>query len=145
MMIIAYVVFLALAAISALHLLWATGSSFPSKNRKILARTVIGFKGRDRMPPKWQFVVIAALLLLDAVWALVLGRVILPAMPSWLAIAGGVILVLVFAARGIAGYTKRWRKIVPKQPFARYDRLYYSPLCIVLSLGFLALTYGYAA
>ena len=48
-----------------------------------------------------------------------------------------------FLARGIAGYTDRWRQLTPEQPFARLDRKYYSPLCLVLGLFFIILTLGY--
>ena len=45
----------------------------------------------------------------------------------------------VFLGRGLAGYTSAWRRRFSEQPFARLDRLAYSPLCLALGAGFLAI------
>ena len=39
-----------------------------------------------------------------------------------------------------------WRRLTPEQPFADRDRLYYSPFCVLIGAGFLALSLqGFAA
>ncbi|TIX64206.1 MAG: DUF3995 domain-containing protein, partial [Mesorhizobium sp.] len=50
--------------------------------------------------------------------------------------ATALLIALVFLARGIAGFTPWWRRLAPEQPFARLDVNYYSPLCLVVGLGF---------
>jgi hypothetical protein len=52
---------------------------------------------------------------------------------------GGFALAAVFLARGIVGFTDWWTKLTPEPNFRLNDRRVYSPLCIALGLGFLAL------
>jgi hypothetical protein len=47
---------------------------------------------------------------------------------------------LVFLGRGIAGFTPWWRRLTPEQPFARLDQSLYSPLCLLIGLGFIVLS-----
>jgi len=47
-----------------------------------------------------------------------------------------------FVARGIAGYTPRWRAYFHDQPFTTRDRRYYSPLCLLIGLGYAAYASG---
>ena len=49
------------------------------------------------------------------------------------------LIALVFLGRGIAGFTPWWRRLAPEQPFARLDVRYYSPLCLLIGLGFAVL------
>ena len=58
----------------------------------------------------------------------------------WLSL-GGVALGLVFLARGVVGYTAWWAGITPEPNFRLNDRRVYSPLCILLALGFFALVW----
>ena len=46
---------------------------------------------------------------------------------------------LAFLARGILGFMPWWRRLAPEQPFARLDRRFYSPLCLLIAAGFLVL------
>jgi len=46
-------------------------------------------------------------------------------------------LALVFLGRGVEGYLPAMAKA--EQPFPQLNRRYYSPLCLVLGLGFLVL------
>jgi hypothetical protein len=48
-----------------------------------------------------------------------------------------------FVARGIAGYTPRWREYFYDQPFTTRDRRYYSPLCLLLGMGYAAFASGH--
>ena len=54
----------------------------------------------------------------------------------------GAVATLVFAGRGIAGYVPVWRARFPREPFATYDRRYYSPLCLILAAAFAALLFN---
>ena len=143
MTLIAALTFVILAVIAALHFVWAMGSTFPVADPAELSRMVTGFKRRDLMPGKPATLLVSFAVLLAGFWALVLADwAWLPA-PNWFVALGGIVLTVVFLARGIAGYTDLWRQLTPEQPFARLDRKYYSPLCLVLGLFFIILTLGY--
>jgi hypothetical protein len=43
-------------------------------------------------------------------------------------------------ARGAAGFTPWWRRLMPGLPFARNDRRCFSPLCLAIGAGFGILT-----
>jgi hypothetical protein len=51
-------------------------------------------------------------------------------------------IAAIFLARGIAGYTPTWRRRFYDEPFTTFDKRYYSPLCILLGLGFVAVASG---
>ena len=52
----------------------------------------------------------------------------------------GLPLAAIFLARGIVGYTAWWAEKTPEPNFRLNDRRVYSPLCLLLGLGFVALT-----
>ena len=51
----------------------------------------------------------------------------------------GTALAALFLARGVVGYTPRWRKVFTEEPFATLDRKNYSPLCLAIGIGFVIL------
>lgn len=133
---------LVLAAIAALHAYWGFGGVWPGRDEKSCARAVAGFKGIDRMPPPVAcFAVTAAMLATAAVALALSGSTALP-LPGWAVLLAGLCAALVFLARGTAGYTLAWRRLTPELPFARNDRLYFSPLCLAIGVGFGILTLG---
>jgi hypothetical protein len=85
-------------------------------------------------------IVVAVMLAAMASWPLVLAGLAWAIVGLPLMIAGSAILTALFLTRGVAGYVPAWRRLYPVQPFARLDRTLYSPLCLVLGTGFLALT-----
>jgi predicted permease len=135
-MLISALICVALLAVSFAHLLWSFGVNWPTKDEKLLARTVTGFANAERMPPRWMSFGVAVLTFAAAVWALALadhdgGGVLLTLI--------GAALGLVFLARGIIGFTPGWAQKTPEEPFRTNDRRVYSPLCIALGVGFLVL------
>lgn len=132
---IASLVFIPLLAISLVHLMWAFGSTYPVKSEKALAQTVAGFKGIEKMPPRLASFAVSAGALFAGIWALSMAD---PA-PSSILTTGGIILSLVFLARGVFGYTKKWQALTPEEPFRAMDKKIYSPLCIFIGVGFLTL------
>jgi hypothetical protein len=42
----------------------------------------------------------------------------------------------------VAGYTPTWRMHYRDEPFATRNRRYYSPYCLLMSVGYLALIAG---
>ncbi len=59
-----------------------------------------------------------------------------------LATLAGVALAFVFLGRGVAGYAPPWRARHSAEPFAIWDRLVYSPLCLALGAGFVLLVWS---
>ncbi|MBA3449177.1 MAG: DUF3995 domain-containing protein [Pseudaminobacter sp.] len=139
MTLLAVALALATSSIAALHAYWGFGGVWPGKDAASCARTVTGFKGADAMPSPLAAFAVTAALASTAFVALVLGNVLAGQFPPILWGLAAFVIALVFLGRGVAGFTPGWRRRTPVQPFARLDRLYYSPLCLALGAGFLAL------
>jgi len=135
--VLALLLFVGVGAVAVVHAMWGLGSTWPEASQEALARGVVG-DGRKRMPPPWQCFAVAILLALVALWPwYVLGRSSEPAvLTGTFAIAG------VFVARCWAGYSPRWRAHFHDEPFARRDKRYYSPYCLLLGVSYLALLAG---
>jgi len=133
---VAAMLFVVLAALSALHGYWAVGGVWPGSDAASCARTVAGFRNVSRMPSPASALAVAGLLGVAAMLAAMLGGapVMLPG--ERLLPAAGVVAAVIFLARGLAGYTPAWRRLTPELPFARLDRRYYSPLCLAIGGGF---------
>lgn len=129
-----------LAAIALLHLAWAAGSTFPCKDELSLARTVVGTRGIEKMPPRWASLVVAICLLGASVWALALRGLGPVQLPQVLAFLGGSALTTIFGLRGIAGVLPAFERMSPEQPFLKLNRRVYSPLCFLIGIGFGLLT-----
>lgn len=132
---IASLLFVLLLTVSLAHLLWALGSPWPIRDPALLARTVIGRPGVSRVP-RLASLVVALLVLAAGVVALAVADPVAGGLGLTLL---GAALGLVFVARGILGYTARWRAAFPVEPFATLDRRNYSPLCLVIGAGYLFL------
>ena len=133
---IAAVVGIALLAVAIAHLLWSFGLMWPIRDEKLLARTVVGFPGIQRMPAKYKSfgVAVAAFAACTIAFSVAdptSGGVAL----TVLALVAG----LVFLARGAIGYTAWWATKTPEEPFRTLDRKNYSPLCLALGVGFVVL------
>ncbi|WDR03869.1 DUF3995 domain-containing protein [Devosia algicola] len=136
-MMIAALMFVPLLAVALAHLLWSMGRTWPIRDEKLLAQTVTGFENVERMPPKLASLAVAIITMASGIAALSLadhdsGGV-------WLTLLG-VPLAAVFITRGAIGYTKRWADKTPHLSFRYNDRRVYSPLCLLLGAGFVALT-----
>jgi hypothetical protein len=128
-------VFIALLAVSIAHFTWAFGGAWPIRDKAMLARTVIGRPGVTHVP-RLASLVVAIIVLAAGIVALALADK--TGGGPWLTALGAAI-GLVFLARGVAGYTQRWRAAFPEEPFATLDRRNYSPLCLFVALGFFIL------
>jgi hypothetical protein len=123
-----------LVAIAAFHAYWGLGGLWPSRTAADLARAVVG-DGRTRMPPPWACFTVAALLLVVAAWPwAMLARPDSEAM-----LVFGIVAAAIFFVRGSAGYSPRWRQRFSTEPFATRDMRFYSPLCLALATGVMAL------
>jgi hypothetical protein len=135
-MLISSLMFIALFAIALAHLAWSLGRTWPIRDEKLLAQTVVGFRDIERMPPRFLSFALALASLAAGIFALALadhdsGG---PAMS-----AAAILVSLVFLARGIVGYTPWWRALTPEPNFRLNDTRVYSPLCLLLGLGFIVL------
>lgn len=118
-----------LAAIAALHLLWAARIWWPISQERALVQAVAGFPKADRMPPPLACLIVAIAILIAAIpLVLALATPLLTGLPRLLAFGAA----LVFLARGLIGFTPVWARMTPEQPFRRLDRRLYSPLIAAL-------------
>jgi hypothetical protein len=135
-MVVGSLTFVPLLMVAVAHFLWSFGRTWPIRNETLLAQTVVGLPGITRMPNRLLMFAVALLILAAGVVALSLADH--TSGGPWLT-ALGVLLALVFLARGVLGYTPGWRARFPTEPFATLDRKNYSPLCFWIGAGFLIL------
>ena len=135
-MLIASFMFVALLAISFAHLMWSFGRTWPIRGEKLLAQTVVGFKDIERMPPRLASFAVAVATLAAALIAAALADH--DSGGSGLTLLG-LPLAAVFLARGVIGYTPWFIAKTPEPNFRLNDRRVYSPLCLLLGAGFVAL------
>ena len=127
------------SAIAVLHAHWGLGGVWPAASAERLAKAAVGTPGIVKMPSLRSCFLVAALLSGVAVWPLFATRLLPEVWPRWLTLLAGAGIAAVFLGRGLAGYTSVWRRRFGEQPFARLDRLAYSPLCLALGAGFLTI------
>lgn len=132
-----------LVALSALHLLWAFGSSFPCSNEQTLARTVVGRRGITKMPSSLSCAAVAVCLFAAAGLAGLLGGHVFPLEMPFLQKAvlaiSGLAAALVFLGRGVIGILPAFERSAPELPFLRLNRRVYSPLSFLIGIGFVLL------
>ncbi|NOX72362.1 MAG: DUF3995 domain-containing protein [Alphaproteobacteria bacterium] len=128
--------FAVLAGIAALHLYWAFGGLWPATSPTELARTVIG---SDGMPGRGLTILVAALILTAGAWPLVHLNGLVPAGFSRLGLWA---LVAVFLARGLVTYALPGTAQKTSEPFRSLNARYFSPLCLALGVGFMAIVFG---
>lgn len=135
-MLIAAFMFIILLAVSTAHFLWSIGRTWPIRGEKLLAQTVVGLKDIERMPPRLASFAVSLATLAAGIIALALADHDGGGLPLTLL---GLPLAAVFLVRGIIGYTPWWAAKTPEPNFRLNDARVYSPLCLFLGLGFLAL------
>jgi hypothetical protein len=139
MILMAIMVFLVLTTFAALHVAWGLGMTFPAASRDDLFLLVVGATGRSAMPSLPQCLAAATAILLSGATALLVADIVKLPLPSWAVTVLGVLVTLVFAGRGVAAYTRAWRRRFAKQPFATLDQSWYGPLCLLLAVCFATL------
>jgi hypothetical protein len=134
-MLLAALMFIPLLAVAIAGFLWSIGRTWPIRDPVLLAHTVIGRPGVDRVP-RFPTFVFALIMLAAGVAALALadkvgGGALLNAV--------GIIFGVLFLARGVAGYLPWWAERMPVEPFLTANRKTYSPLALILGAGFIIL------
>lgn len=133
---LAWLVFIVLTIVAALHLYWGFGGLWPARDPLSLARTVVGSKGISAMPSRGVTVVVAALIFTAGALALMHMSIIPALLPAWLLRLGILALTLIFLARGSLSFTAFFRDRQTEEPFLTLDRRYYGPLCLAIGAAF---------
>ena len=126
---------LVLAVLAAAHAWWAMGRIWPAASEPDAGAR----RDRRRAQPH------AAALAVRRRRAGAAGRRGLavggraPGRDSQLVLIGSIVIGAVFFIRGTAGYSPRWRARFTAEPFRTRDFYLYSPLCLALGVGFIAL------
>jgi len=123
-----------LLALGALHFYWGVGGRWPGHDDASLVSIVAGGQG-GRM---YGFVACAAVAFALASAAAVVFARHSPVMSGafgWVVVAGYVVLMLVFALRGLAPYVTTIFDYARGTPFFDLNRLYYAPLCLIIAAG----------
>lgn len=121
-----------LAFLSVLHIYWAVGGRWGWANALPQIDNRPAFT-----PSRLATVLVAVGLAIAAVVPLVRSAVLSVPAPAWLSQGAAVMLALAFFVRAIGdfrlvGFFKRVRGT----SFARWDTRLYSPLCLLLAVGF---------
>ena len=140
--VLAIIQFLILALVAIVHFYWAIGGLWPGKDEVSLARTVIGEKNITKMPSRLLTLTVVVAIFAASLWPLMWRSIIPYSIPQGLLWFGMVLLVLVFLGRGIAGYLPFFTNRMSEQPFARLNAIYFSPLCLAVGAGYMALLYN---
>ena len=139
MTMIALALTIIVAAIAVLHAYWAAGGLWPGTSPADLSNIVVGDPRARHMPPPMLTALVAVTIAGVAAWPLLLSPLAARYIAPELAAAGSWAIAAVFLLRGIAGFTPWMARLHSAEPFASYDRKYYSPLCLALGAGFLIL------
>jgi Protein of unknown function (DUF3995) len=116
--------------LAGLHVVWATGSSWPLRDEGELLDQVVGRPGGTAPSPAACLAVAGAL---TTAAALVSGR---PRRWPWLSRAGSAGVVAALATRGALGIAGRTDALVrgsSSQRFRDRDRRVYGPICLTLA------------
>jgi uncharacterized membrane protein len=91
------------------------------------------------MPSPGLSLLVALAIAVTAIWPLLLEQMPGVAATRPFILLGGLAIMAVFLLRGVAGFLPAWRRLHPREPFASYDRRYYSPLCLLIAAGYAVL------
>jgi hypothetical protein len=119
-----------LFAAAALHVVWATGSTFPFRTREALNDTVVG---RQATPGPVECVAVAGMLVTAAGLVTSADR-----RHGSLSRCAAFAVAVVFAVRAAFGLAGRTAVLVPgseSSRFKRMDRWVYAPVCSCLAAG----------
>jgi hypothetical protein len=128
-----------LIALAVLHAWWGVGGRWPGHDERSLVELVIGRTRSMRMPSPVRCMGVALALLAAAGLVALQSRLIFVdfGVPGEMLVQAGFWMACaVFALRGIAGFIPPIFAYARGTPFARLNRLYYSPLCLLIAAGF---------
>ena len=135
--IVAGLIFTVLTITALIHTAWAFGVTWPAKDRQTLVDAVLGAEGARNMPSPALTLAVAAGMLAAGGIALWGADVVDFPLPEWMRTLGLAVVALIFLLRGVVSYLPI--ALPEVQPFYRLNRLYYSPLILMISVGYLVL------
>lgn len=142
MRILAIIMFAVLTLIAAIHVYWRFGGLWPATDTRALIDTVVGDPRMTKMPSTSITLVVAGLIFASGAFALAAR---LPAAKIFRMFIKTAIatIAFVFIARGVSGYALSGPiRARMSEPFASYDQLFYSPLCLALGAAFVLLFFA---
>lgn len=123
-----------LVAVGALHVYWAFGGKWASKDVFPVLEGNKQIFQSDTIPPI-PTLIVAALLFIAAGLFLWHTGVIAPVLPQWIRVAGIWTVTIVFFARAIGEFRYvGFFKTVRDTGFGRKDTIIFSPLCLLLAI-----------
>ncbi len=129
--------FFSMTALSVLHIYWALGGVWPARSKEDFYRTLIGAPNGENKPPSAALTFLVALLIFIAgLFALPIINEMLPRLRA----LSLVFTTIIFLGRGFATYIFTGYFKSTLEPFQTLNRRYFSPLCIILGVGYLILT-----
>jgi len=142
--VVGWALFCVLSVIAIIHTYWAFGGVWPAQSVKALIHTVIGDPRFFAMPPTWMTLCVS-IALMAAGWIALERAEIVRFLPRWMVTLGAWVLLIVFILRGLSSFLVAFgiRHVTSSltEPFATYDVWLYGPLCVLIALGYLTLTF----
>jgi hypothetical protein len=129
-----------LLALAGLHFYWGIGGRWPGHDDRTLVEIVVGRTRDMKAPDFWACLFVTGCLLACAVLVALhsFGATFLPAWLQLIAQIGFWTAFAVFLARGVAGFVPQVFAYAEGTPFAHLNVVFYSPLCLLIAAGFLA-------
>lgn len=127
-----------LVGLALLHAYWGLGGRWPGHDDASMVERVVGRTKDMRAPGSGPSLVVAAALLTTA---------ILVGVHSFRWLDGEVAVIVtvgfwgsaaVFLLRGLAGFVPIAFRYAEGTPFYRLNRIFYSPLCLLIAVAFVA-------
>jgi hypothetical protein len=130
----AWLCFLTLTATALIHAYWGFGGLWPATTEPELVRTVIGINTSESMPSLPMTLIVAALIFIAGGFAFVSG--ILKWNSAIFLRFPLIVLTAIFIFRGAYTYWPNSPLATATEPFATLNAHYFSPLILMLGLGF---------
>jgi hypothetical protein len=130
-----------LGLLAALHFYWGLGGRWPGHDDRSLVEMVVGRTRDMKAPDFWACLFVTFALLAAAALVALHGGLLRLSLPDWVRVivqVGFWTAFAVFAARGVAGFVPAAFRYAEGTPFARLNLLLYSPLCLAIAAGFVA-------
>ncbi|WP_424972717.1 DUF3995 domain-containing protein [Dinoroseobacter sp. S76] len=123
-----------LLPVGLLHLIWASGASWPFRSEAHLAQSVIGTPFEmPRLQKAGLTLAAASAILLAGLLPLAFADLIETGLPERALRWALMVEAAVFLLRGSYGYLPAMARAAPLEPFRTLNRRYYNPL--ILALG----------
>jgi hypothetical protein len=117
--------------IAAIHIAWAFGSTWPVRSREDLVELVVGQTREHPFPSRNACLAVALCFVLVTGF---FGHAASSHSESAWSELGTYIIASVFVVRGLGGFAERFlRPSVRNLPYDHWNRVLYSPLCLVLA------------